>query len=202
MLAGGVAAAAGDTYSSELGAVLGPDQPVLVTSGRRVPRGTNGAVSLAGTLASGLGGALVGVAHLALVLLLTPATLASQWTLIPQGTPGPSPIPPPTSNSRHFGGLLCGLACSLLDSYLGGVFQFSGEHSHPLQVSSAFGQRGTDTGLSESGAVVELEGPGVKRICGRDFLSNDSVNLISNGLTALVAPELALLLYTATHSSA
>ncbi len=52
---GAFAAAAADTWATELGA-LSPRQPRSLRTGRRVPRGTSGAVSLTGTLAS-LGGA-------------------------------------------------------------------------------------------------------------------------------------------------
>lgn len=61
-----MAEATADTVSSELGQVLG-GIPRLITSFRRVPAGTDGAVSLAGTLCGSLAAAaLVGVARLAL----------------------------------------------------------------------------------------------------------------------------------------
>jgi len=44
----------GDTWASELGA-LEQAMPVLITKCRRVPQGTNGAMSLTGTVASILG---------------------------------------------------------------------------------------------------------------------------------------------------
>lgn len=56
------AACAGDTLASEIGSVAGSQRPlVLLQPWRRVPAGTNGAVSLIGTLASGLGGLIVGL---------------------------------------------------------------------------------------------------------------------------------------------
>ena len=62
------AEATADTLSSELGQVLGGN-PILVTSFRRVTPGTDGAISLVGTLA-GCFGALVAVTVATLVLPL------------------------------------------------------------------------------------------------------------------------------------
>lgn len=50
----------GDTFASELG-ILTPGGPWLITTGKKVQRGVNGAVSLGGTLASAVGGASVGL---------------------------------------------------------------------------------------------------------------------------------------------
>jgi uncharacterized protein (TIGR00297 family) len=56
-----LAAAAGDTWATSLGA-LSRNEPRLLLGGGRVPRGTSGAVSPAGTLGAGLGAALVALA--------------------------------------------------------------------------------------------------------------------------------------------
>ena len=51
----------GDTLASELG-VLSKEEPRLVTTFRKVPRGTNGGISGFGTTYSMLGGAVIGLA--------------------------------------------------------------------------------------------------------------------------------------------
>jgi uncharacterized protein (TIGR00297 family) len=63
--AGSLAAAMGDTLSSELGGLF--DNPRLITSGRVVPPGTDGAVTWQGELAGIFGSLLVGVITVALL---------------------------------------------------------------------------------------------------------------------------------------
>jgi uncharacterized protein (TIGR00297 family) len=53
-----LAEAAADTVSSEIGQALG-GTPILITTGRRVPPGTDGAITLAGTAAGCLAAAIV-----------------------------------------------------------------------------------------------------------------------------------------------
>jgi uncharacterized protein (TIGR00297 family) len=70
-----LAEATADTLSSELGEILG-GEPVLITTGKRVARGTDGAISVAGTLA-GCAGALVIVALTAIIF----SVRASAWVI-------------------------------------------------------------------------------------------------------------------------
>ena len=78
--AGAMAAVNADTWSTELG-VLSPTQPRMITSGKKVERGTSGGITLAGTLAALGGASLIGTvavlfkpdpnwpAHLGLIVL-------------------------------------------------------------------------------------------------------------------------------------
>ncbi|XP_071941619.1 transmembrane protein 19-like isoform X2 [Antedon mediterranea] len=106
-----IACCSGDTLASEIGSVLGPIQPKLITTWARVPRGTNGAVSLIGLAASFLGGLAVGLAFyigLYLSLLLpTQEVTVYQWPVI-------------------LFGAVAGLLGSLIDSFLGATLQYSG----------------------------------------------------------------------------
>ncbi len=69
---GAFATAAADTVSSEIGQVLGK-HPILITTLRPVPVGTEGAISLEGTFAGIVASMIVCVAGLALHLLSMPA---------------------------------------------------------------------------------------------------------------------------------
>jgi uncharacterized protein (TIGR00297 family) len=79
--AASLAGANADTWGTELG-VLNPRQPVLVTSFRRVPQGTSGAVSLLGSLAALGGSALVaGVAVAMEMMGWAPALGLPAWAV-------------------------------------------------------------------------------------------------------------------------
>ena len=102
-------ACAGDTWASEVG-VLSKGEPILITTLRRCARGTNGGVSLLGTLASAGGGLACGATALAYALgSAAPATLspAGAWLLLPLG-------------------VAAGVVGSLIDSLLGATIEYSG----------------------------------------------------------------------------
>ena len=143
----------GDTWASEIGSVLG-NSPRLITTWRRVPRGTNGAVSVPGLVASAMGGLLIGVVFfITQWLLLGEATVATpQWLVLPLAT-------------------AAGLIGSIIDSLLGAILQFSGIDGQHISHSP---------------------GAGVKHIAGRNVLSNNSVNLLSSLLVAVMLPYFAV----------
>ncbi|XP_023321965.1 transmembrane protein 19 [Eurytemora carolleeae] len=101
----------GDTWASELGSVLSRGDPWLITSLRRVPRGTNGGISIPGLLLSFVGGLVIGVAYwLGVICTSLGGDLArapDQWKIILVGGIG-------------------GLLGSIIDSLLGASLQFSG----------------------------------------------------------------------------
>ncbi|KAH0552667.1 transmembrane protein 19 [Cotesia glomerata] len=101
----------GDTWASEFGTAIGNSDPFLITTRKKVPRGTNGGVSLVGLLMSLLGGLLVGVFHYLAVLYTVDSVVlensAPQWPIIVIAGLG-------------------GLLGSILDSIFGATLQYSG----------------------------------------------------------------------------
>lgn len=92
----------GDTLASELG-ILSAGKPRLVTTWRPVPPGTNGGMSVGGTIASVVGGATMGV-----VMGVVVALEGCSWAVLPQ---------------MVLWGALGGGAGSLADSILGATIQ-------------------------------------------------------------------------------
>ncbi|KAK4122474.1 hypothetical protein N657DRAFT_575932 [Parathielavia appendiculata] len=112
------ACVAADTLSSELG-ILAKGQPRLITSLtlRKVPRGTNGGVTLTG-LAAGLLGSVIIVTS---AMLLTPFCTANTTGKLGGGAPWSSE----QRRTLILGLTLWGLLGSVVDSILGGLFQRS-----------------------------------------------------------------------------
>lgn len=98
---GAIAAATADTWSSEIGR-LSTAPPRLITSGKIVPPGTSGAISLRGTVASLLGAMLI-----ALLAVITVGSFSSDA----------SPV------VVFIGLTLAGIGGGMLDSLLGATVQ-------------------------------------------------------------------------------
>ena len=108
---GSFACSCGDTWASEIGTAISSHVPILITTFVKVPVGTNGGITITGTVASILGGTVIGLAYyisLVTVLALRRITVITpQWPVIVIGC---------------FGGFLG----SLFDSLLGATLQYSG----------------------------------------------------------------------------
>jgi uncharacterized protein (TIGR00297 family) len=103
---GAMATVNADTWGTELG-VLSPTPPRLITTGRRVPAGTSGGITLLGTAASTLGALCIGL--VGYLLLCVDATVMGR-SPVGWGWVVPS-------------ALLSGLLGSLFDSLLGATVQ-------------------------------------------------------------------------------
>lgn len=108
---GSFACSCGDTWASEIGTAISSHVPVLITTFCKVPVGTNGGITITGTIASILGGTVIGVAYyLTLVSILTIRRITiipPQWPVIVIGCLG-------------------GFLGSAFDSLLGATVQYSG----------------------------------------------------------------------------
>ncbi|XP_011499884.1 PREDICTED: transmembrane protein 19 isoform X2 [Ceratosolen solmsi marchali] len=116
---GAIACCNGDTWASEIGTVVGDSDPFLITSRKKVPRGTNGGVSWVGLTVSALGGIVVGLFDYLTVLYTVDSVVlelaAPQWPIIVLGGIG-------------------GLLGSIVDSILGATLQYSGINEKGLIV--------------------------------------------------------------------
>jgi uncharacterized protein (TIGR00297 family) len=108
-----ISAATGDTFSSELG-ILSEQTPRMITSFKKVPRGTNGGVTSFGVLAAGLGGCLVGLVTCFVQFEISFVTICL--------------------------GVLSGITGSTIDSILGAVLEFSGLNTKTGKVVDKTGQ--------------------------------------------------------------
>ncbi|KIV86744.1 hypothetical protein PV11_02339 [Exophiala sideris] len=172
------AAVAADTLSSELG-ILSKSKPVLITSLRTVPPGTNGGVSLAGLLA-GVGGSAAMAATSILLLKFCETGKAGYiqtfFLLTALGTAG-----------------------TLLDSLLGAVLQASVVDRRTGKVIEGLGGAKvlTKPRLAQNGA----DGAGNKahktRVInsGKDVLDNNQINLLMAAImsvSGMIAGNLVL----------
>ncbi|XP_076632657.1 transmembrane protein 19 [Colletes latitarsis] len=116
---GAFACCNGDTWASEIGSVLSSGNPILITTRKRVPKGTNGGVSWVGLFVSALGGITVGFFYYLTILYTVDTAViqlaAPQWPVIIVGGIG-------------------GLFGSILDSILGATLQYSGINENGVVV--------------------------------------------------------------------
>lgn len=90
---------------------MSKSDPYLITTFKKVPKGTNGGVSLIGTILSTFGGLVVGISHYLSILYF-----ADKTTLM---------YAPPQWPIILYGGL-GGLIGSVIDSVMGASLQYSG----------------------------------------------------------------------------
>ncbi|KAF3760540.1 hypothetical protein M406DRAFT_324362 [Cryphonectria parasitica EP155] len=163
------AAVAADTFSSELGILArGPPRLITSLSLRKVPPGTNGGVTLTGLAAGFLGSMIMVVTS----MLFIP--FCSQQTAGKLGSGGE-----PWTQGQHRTFMLAltvwGFLGSVLDSFLGGIFQRSvrdvrtgkiveGEGGERVLVSATSGGQRQKAGEDTGSAVTnQAEGePGAK----------------------------------------
>ncbi|KAK7061949.1 integral membrane family protein [Favolaschia claudopus] len=151
----------GDTLASELG-ILSSSPPRLVTTGKLVPPGTNGGVSVGGTLASFAGGIVMGLI-MSLCLITENSTCRTEWFAL--------------SRDLVFWGGLAGVGGSMLDSLLGATIQTTRyDDERKLVVDDH----------AKSGGKPQL-----KVISGWDVLTNNQVNVVSSVCCAVVVAMFA-----------
>ena len=158
----------GDTFSSELGTAFNTSKNRVfhILKWKSVPRGTNGGISLIGTLAAALGGFLIGFSYYSCLKI-------SLWIkeIFEIGR---------FESEIHWPilliGLLSGILGSLIDSLLGAYFQYSGFNFKTKQIQNE-------------------PGPEVEHISGYNLLSNNQVNFFSCLIIAIAGPFFSLKLY-------
>lgn len=152
-----------DTWATELG-VLSRRPPRLITSGKEVPPGTSGGITLLGTSATALGGLVIGATGFGLLfgrkLLHSDFNLGAFWWVLPVG-------------------LAAGLLGSLSDSLLGATVQ-------AMYYNPSKGKE-TEKKVDRSGQKNEF-------LRGWRFMDNDAVNFLSSAFGAGVAVLLYLLI--------
>ncbi|CAO1635089.1 unnamed protein product [Parajaminaea phylloscopi] len=181
---GHFAACMGDTLASELG-ILSHSQPFLFfsTRPRKVPHGTNGGMSVFGTVASALGGLWIGIVFVASVAVWGPAC----WTTSIRSSSRARTSFLGSASEMSIQGVgwllllstTCGFLGSLVDSVLGATLQKTWYNTKTRQV--LLGSRKRTSGgekTQEKDWVV---------VTGYDILSNNQVNLLSSLITAIAA---------------
>jgi uncharacterized protein (TIGR00297 family) len=161
---GTMATVTADTWATEVG-VLSRQSPRLITSGRTVPAGTSGGVTLLGTTAASLGAAFIGVCGSLVVGLVVMEPRLQVGGILYEG----SAYLPATLISLAFAGGLCG---SLFDSFLGATVQ-------AIYFCDA-DQKETEKRIHSCGRKTRL-------VRGQRWLDNDAVNFLSSIFGSVLA---------------
>ncbi|PWN47367.1 hypothetical protein IE53DRAFT_390497 [Violaceomyces palustris] len=164
----------GDTLASELGILSKSVPRLIINPFRKVPPGTNGGVSLLGTLMSLLGGVFIGLVC-ALVTYHNNPACSRPTNLI-----GTSPW---SWHNIVLLGALGGLLGSALDSILGATLQrtlYSSKHKQVLL--GRLPARQMDV---RSKGKPKVDDEDWKVVTGYDVLTNNQVNFVSSLITSL-----------------
>ncbi|KAI0823802.1 integral membrane protein DUF92-domain-containing protein [Trametes gibbosa] len=152
----------GDTLASELG-ILSSSPPILITTFKRVPPGTNGGLSKTGTLASLMGGLIMGITMAASLVVQSAACRSAWMSVVP---------------SLLLWGTVAGGLGSLLDSLLGATLQQTRFLTSTKRI------------LTDE-APAPASRADVKVVSGYNLLTNNQVNLLSSIATAAILGSLA-----------
>ncbi|KAI6653355.1 Transmembrane protein 19-like [Oopsacas minuta] len=164
-----LASACGDTWASEIGSAIGGVPRLIIRPfGKPVPVGTNGGVTLYGTIASFMGGGVIGIAYVLTGIILNLYMSYSQGTGISLDLQGVYRV----FHFFAFAGIV-GFLGSAVDSLIGGTFQYSGINDRTNKVS-------------------ENKSECTQHISGWDILDNNMVNLVS---IAIVTVAVCCVLY-------
>ena len=162
---GALATANADTWATELG-VLARRQPRLITTGRPVPVGTSGGVTVAGFAAALAGAAFIGAVGFVLIQAAAKLTLGawllSDWIVIPVAA-------------------VSGFLGAAFDSLLGATVQ-------AIYICDQCGV--------ETERTVHRCGQPIRLLRGWRWLNNDWVNFLASVAGAVVAACLAFLILT------
>lgn len=172
-LIGALATVTADTWATEIG-VLSKSMPRLITTGRVVPTGTSGGITLLGTVTALFGGMFIGG------MVLVGLVLVNQF--FPSAGLGTLPLLDViAANSGVIGiAAFSGLAGALFDSVLGATVQ--------AIYFSEYDERQTERKFDSQGNPTRL-------VRGFPWMDNDLVNFISSVLGSLVAGGLALVVF-------
>ena len=162
---GALATVTADTWATEIG-VLSPQPPRLITSGRYVPVGTSGGVTLLGTFTALLGAAFIGAGAVVLT------AISPRWDAS-LGTASAQRFDLPASGVALLGvTAVSGLVGSLFDSWLGATVQ--------AVYYCDYDRKETERRVHSCGRATRL-------VRGYRWIGNDVVNFLASLLGSGIA---------------